>query len=87
MDSIGVRELKQHMGQILRRVREEGEQVQITYRGQVVAHLVPVSSPQVKPKDWTAVWSDLDRLAAEIGTRWPNGVTALDAVKESRREL
>lgn len=33
MVTVGVRELKQETSQILRRVREEGEIVEITYHG------------------------------------------------------
>jgi len=33
------------------------------------------------------LWSDLDRLAAEIDARWPAGITAAEAVSEARREL
>lgn len=40
MDSIGVRELRQHASRYLARV-EAGESLQITDRGHPVAHLVP----------------------------------------------
>lgn len=87
MRSIGVRELKQRTSEVLRRVREKGESVEVTYRGQVIARLVPVPRPTTADKEWAAVWSDLDRLAAEIGERWPKGRSAADAVREGRREL
>lgn len=87
MRSIGVRELKQRTSQVMRQVREKGEPVEVTYRGQVIARLVPVTRPRVPDKDLGAVWSDLDRLAAEIGGRWPKGQSAADAVREGRREL
>ena len=87
MLSVGIRELKEQTSQILRRVREDGEEIQVTYHGRVVARLVPASAPQPGPTDLSAVWTNLDRLAAEIGARWPSGVTAADAVSEGRREL
>ena len=31
--------------------------------------------------------ADLDRLAAEVGAAWKDGMSAADAVKEQRREL
>ena len=40
MTTIGVRELRQHTSKILRRVREEGETVEITYHGEVIARLI-----------------------------------------------
>jgi prevent-host-death family protein len=41
MRGIGLRELKVHASRIFRRVRETQEAVPITYRGQVIAHVVP----------------------------------------------
>jgi prevent-host-death family protein len=87
MRSIGVRELKQHASRVLRRVREKGEAVEVTYRGQPVARLIPVASPVVRPRHLAAVWSDLDRLAAEIGARWRGAGGAREAVREVRRRL
>jgi prevent-host-death family protein len=87
MKTVGVRELKQKTTQLLRRVREKKEQIQITHRGEVVALLIPVPSAKRLVKDFAdeAVWADLDQLAAEIGAHWPKGVTAVEAVREDRR--
>ncbi len=85
--SIGIRELKEHATEIVRQVRENGVAVQITYRGQVVAQLLPVRPPKRSAKEVAAVWTDLDELAAEIGAAWPSGVSATKAVREVRREL
>lgn len=49
MDSIGVRELRQHASRYLERVRH-GETLEVTDRGRPVARLVPVGSD---------VWTDL----------------------------
>jgi hypothetical protein len=49
--------------------------------------MIPVHETLPVSKDTAAVWTDLDRLAAEIGTRWPARVSAVDAVREGRREL
>jgi prevent-host-death family protein len=87
MRSIGVRELKEHTSKVLRQVREKGQEVQVTYRGRVVARLVPVSRLRSEARQVAAVWSDLDRLAAEIGSRWPRGRTAVDGVRDVRRNL
>ena len=87
MDSIGVRELKGRTSEILRRVRERAETIDVTYRGRVVARLVPVEQASADAEQVSAVWTDIDRLAAHIGARWPAGVSAVDAVREGRREL
>ena len=83
MLSVGIRELKQQTSELVRKVREEGAEIQVTYRGEVVALLVPVvrQSDPHEPEAWAA----LDHLAAEIGARWPKGITADQAVSEGRR--
>lgn len=87
MTSVGVRELKEQTSKILRRVREEGESIEITYHGQPIARLVPITPPPPSEEDVAAYWADLEELAAEVGNKWPEGVTAVDAVRDVRREL
>ncbi len=83
MVTVGIRELKQQASELVRMVRETGKEVQVTYHGEVVALLIPVKSTQ--KKDESKAWAKLDNLAAEIGARWPKGVSAADAVSEARR--
>ena len=87
MVTVGVRELKQQISRLLRLVRDEGEMVEITYRGEPVARLVPVNPPAPAPEEMEAILADLEQLAAEISARWPEGVSALDAVNDVRRDL
>jgi prevent-host-death family protein len=82
MVTVSVRELKQQASELVRMVRETGKEVQVTYRGQVVALLIPVKS---KRKDDKNAWSKLDHLAAEIGACWPEGVSAAGAMNKARR--
>ncbi len=84
MVTVGVRELKQQASQLIRLVRETGSEVQVTHRGKVVALLVPVASGRNKAGE-DRQWARLDTLAAEIGARWPRGVSAAQAVSEDRR--
>lgn len=84
MVEIGVRELKQQASDIIRRVREKKETITITYRGRPVAKLVPVEDRSAEAQ---AVWAEMEELAREIGRRWPPDVSAVEAVKEQRREL
>jgi prevent-host-death family protein len=83
MVTVGIRELKQQASELVRMVRETGSEVQVTYHGQVVALLIPAKRAS-KKGDKTA-WAKLDNLAAQIGARWPKGVSAARAVSESRR--
>lgn len=86
METVGVRQLKEHASEILRRVREEGDIFEVTYHGRVVARLVPVAEPE-QSTSAAAFLSRWERLTAEISTRWPEGVSAAEAVREARREL
>lgn len=87
MGEIGIKELKQRASEILRQVREEKESFTVTYRGKVVARLVPAEdTPSERAKAW-AIWMRMDELAREIGTHWPSAMSAAKAVKEQRREL
>jgi prevent-host-death family protein len=83
MVTVGIRELKQQASELVRMVRETGKEVQVTYHGQVVALLVPVKS--TRKKGDARAWATLDTLAAQIGARWPKGVSAARAVSEGRR--
>jgi prevent-host-death family protein len=85
--AVGIRELKQHTSKILRRVREEGETIEITYRGETVARIVPVNPRTPSRQEMAAVLADLDELAAEVSARWPEDVSAVDAVRDVRRDL
>ena len=87
MVTVGVQELKQETSKILRRVREKGESVEITYHGKVIARLIPVVPPEPTGEEIAAVLSDLEALSAEISAQWSEGVSALDAIRDARRDL
>jgi len=93
MHSIGIRELKQQTSKILQRVREQGEMVEVTYHGKAVARIVPiissskVTSPPLAESQHSALWADMDELAAKIGKKWPPLLSAIDALEEGRRTL
>lgn len=84
MSGVGIRELKANTSEIVRRVRDGGEIIDVTYHGEVVARLVPIRPPRPSPDEVAALLVDLDQLAAEIGAAWPAGVSALDAIDDVR---
>jgi hypothetical protein len=51
------------------------------------ARLLPVSRERPRPRASAAAWATLDRVAREIGARWPKGRSAAQAVREARRDL
>jgi len=83
MVTVGIRELKQQTSELVRLVRETGSEVQVTHHGKVVALLIPAK--RTAPQEEGRAWSSLDSLAAEIGARWPEGVSAAQAIAEARR--
>jgi len=84
--SIGIRELRAKAGRVVRRVKQKREAIDITYRGEVVARLVPVepaAEAEARLRDW---WEEWDRLAVEVGKRWKDdGKSAAEIVSEDRR--
>ena len=86
MRAVGVRELKQRTSQVLRELQARGEEIEVTHHGRVIARLVPVRPASARPRAASA-WSTLDRVAREIGARWPKGRSAAAAVREGRRAL
>jgi len=89
MPSVSVRELKGQLSRILRDVREGQKEYLVTYRGHVVARISPVVPPEqrVETKKVRQVMRSLDQLATEISKQWPEGVSAVEAVREARREI
>ncbi len=82
MVAVGIRELSQKTSELIRMVRKEGQELQVTYRGDVVALVIPVT--RAASQDIESAWDNLDTLAAEIGANWPNEVSSVDAVTEGR---
>ena len=88
MKTLGVRELKERMSEILRLVEEEGETIEVTKRGEVIAQLIPVRKhAQAAKRDLSAFWTDIDTLAAKIGAHLPDKVDAVEIMRDVRREL
>ena len=87
MRTIGIRELKTRASGVIREVWREGIEIDVTYHGRVVARLVPVARPRATGRRATATWSTLDRVAREIGRRWPKSESATAAVREGRRAV
>ena len=78
---VGVRELKEQASELLRLVREEGREVQVTYRGKVVALLIPVEHARRKEQE-TAAWDRLDTWRTRSG---PAGQPGFPQLRQWRR--
>jgi prevent-host-death family protein len=83
---IGVKELKEQASEVVRAVRETGASYDVTYRGRVVARIVPadVEETDEEIERWIDEWADLARRISEAA---PGPVSAVDLVREQRRDL
>ncbi len=83
MRAIGVKELRDNMSRILQEVADRREEISITNHGKEMARLVPPRRA-VTREELAGLWRDIDRTAQEISALWPDGVSAVDAVREDR---
>ena len=88
MKTLKANELVERINEILRMVKEEGETIEVTEQGKVIARVVPANEPE-KPikRDLKSFWEETDRLAAEIGSHWKGDMDAVEAVRDVRCEL
>ncbi len=84
MPAIGIRELKVHTSEILRRVQTERQPIDITLRGEVIARIVPVPSDPAEIAQALEVVDSIEQLAAEIGARHPQAVNVEDIMDDIR---
>jgi antitoxin (DNA-binding transcriptional repressor) of toxin-antitoxin stability system len=92
MVAVSTKEFRERADDLLRRVQETGEAVEIFDDGRVIARLVPALPLDMSPNDEEGFdiehWiQEMDVLAAEIGASVPEGTTALDMINDDRREL
>lgn len=83
MRSVGVRELKERTSEILRRV-SEGESVQVTHHGKVMAHLVPPTRG-ASPEEIERVLSGAHDLIERIRRAGVGPTDASTIMQEERR--
>jgi prevent-host-death family protein len=87
MSKVSIKELSEHTSEIARRVREDQETIELTFRGEVFARIVPANP--VVPKEWNVSvderWERRRKLAKKASKYWPEGISAADAIAEDRR--
>ncbi len=97
MTTITIDDLRHRLDEVIDRLARGGEPVAVIRDGVQVAALTPTAptsegtpagvAPRWNDQEVEAYLARWDRLAHEVGKTWPEGVTALDAVLEQRREL
>jgi prevent-host-death family protein len=86
MPSIGVRELKIHVSEVVRHVRDTRARYVVTHRGQPVAVIVPYSPRETgevltREEGWARFFEASERL----GREWNTPLTAVEVLDEMRR--
>lgn len=86
---IDVHELKENADEILRRVSEDGETIEVLDGNHVIARVVPPIATRITltPAQRQEILERHRQLAEDIGRAWKDDVSAVDAVAEMRREL
>jgi prevent-host-death family protein len=88
--TIGIREFKNEATKIVRCVREEGTEYVITVNGQPAALLKPYELTQTENERRAAALSHVERLrelSARIAAARVSDLTAVELIREQRREL
>ncbi|MGH2535565.1 MAG: type II toxin-antitoxin system Phd/YefM family antitoxin [Thermomicrobiales bacterium] len=88
MIQVGIKELKAHTGDLVERVTKDGEVIDVFRDSTIVARLVPAGvNEAISDEEIESYLAELKAFAAEVGKRWPEGITAVDAVRDVRRDL
>lgn len=85
--NVGIRELKQHLSEYLRRVAD-GEVIQVTDRGVPVALISPATRPDPLARGVEEGWirPPVTRRPLGPGARFPAERRTLDVLREDRGE-
>lgn len=87
MAQVGIKELKAHTSDLLRRVANDRETVDVTRGQDVIARLIPSGTVMdVTDEEIEQYFKELDTLIAEIAKEAPRGVSALDVIADIRRD-
>ena len=89
MSDIGVRELKIHASEIVRKVRETRARYIVTHRGRPVAAIVPVEdAPAASQGEVSAEispWDELVALGQQISQGWVSAQSSVEILSDMRR--
>jgi antitoxin (DNA-binding transcriptional repressor) of toxin-antitoxin stability system len=97
MLTVEISELCEGMEAVYQRAGED-EIIVVTAQGKPVARILPerrrvpfrkkaIEQKPYSTEELAQTLKDLDELVKEISKHWPDGVSAVDAVREQRREL
>jgi prevent-host-death family protein len=67
MATVGIKELKVHTTKILQKVRDDGQPIDITLRGEVIARIVPVQRSEQQRAQTLAACAAADEFTLRLG--------------------
>jgi prevent-host-death family protein len=85
MADIGVRELKIHVSEIVRKVHEKRERYVVTHRGHPIAVIIPVEEIQPGTPTDVSAWDELISLGEQISQGWQSSQSSTEILSEMRR--
>ena len=88
MPRLGVRELKNQATEVIRNVREKGAEYVVTYRGDPVAIVRPLTEADLKRlerSETDEALAKMKTLAGEIGAAWRSDKSGVELISEGRR--
>ena len=85
MPEIGVRDLKIHASEIVRKVKEKRERYVVTHRGRPVATINPVEEVSPMVESGSSAWDELESLGQQIGQNWTSEQTSTELLSSLRR--
>ncbi len=84
MRRVGVRELRENTAQLLKEVNEQGQTIQVTLHGKVMAHLVPPHKAATSD-DLKQAIARAHQLMARIGEHITEPVDSATLMQKERR--
>jgi prevent-host-death family protein len=85
MVDIGVRELKIHASEIVRKVNEKRARYIVTLRGRPVAAIIPLEETQPGSLGESPAWDELLSLGQKIGQNWQAEQSSAEILSNMRR--
>lgn len=86
MATVGILDLQRRADEIVRRLRDEHETIELTYLGETVGKIVPVSS-ELHQRDLDESLRGWHELIEQIAEHRVDDVSAEETMREIRREL
>ncbi|MDQ6692957.1 MAG: hypothetical protein M3014_00830 [Chloroflexota bacterium] len=86
MTTIELHELKDKVSEVLHRAQRQGETIQVTEGGTLLALIMPMQRDREgdRVEGSNGEVMDVEALVAEISAHWPRGVSAVDAIRDGR---